>query len=178
MCPWAGPTPSKRQGSEPLPYPKACRISAMISSICSRPTEIRTIPSVIPTDSRSSLESLPWVVEAGWVTMLRESPRLEERVSKFMESKNFFPASSPPLTSKATMEPPADICFRATSYRGWDFRKGYFTQDTFGWASNWVASSRALAQCRSTRTAKVSRLLERIQALKGESEGPVILEKR
>ena len=38
---------------------------------------MRTSPGVIPTARRYSSESLPCVVEAGWVTMVRLSPRFE-----------------------------------------------------------------------------------------------------
>src|SRR6056297_2632709 len=115
----------------PIDYPKACPTSPIISSICSSPTETLTIPSVIPDSVRSSLDSLLCVVDAGCVTILLLSPKLAERDSNFIESKNCCPACNPPLTSKATTQPPAFICFLATACLGCDLRNGYFTQFTF-----------------------------------------------
>src|SRR5690554_3306442 len=150
----------------------------MISSICSKPTEIRTIPSVIPVPILSSEDNLLCVVEAGWVTILLESPKLAESDNILMASKNRCPATTPPFISNATTQPPALICRLAMAYWGCDLKKGYFTQFTLGWTSKNSANFNALSQCLSTRTAKVSKLLESIHALKGDKEGPVILENR
>ena len=92
--------------------------------------------------------------------------------------KKARPALIPPTISKDTTLPPLRICFLATSYCGCDFRKGYFTTLTLGCFSKNLATFNAFLQWRSTRTPKVSKLLDRTQALKGESAGPVFRENK
>ena len=86
-------------------------ISDKISSRCSSPTEIRISPGVILTSSRSTSDSLEWVVLAGCDAMLLVSPRLAVTVNIFRLSRNFLPASTPPFNSKHAIPPPAVICF-------------------------------------------------------------------
>ena len=57
-------------------------------------------------------------------------------------------------------------------------QKGYFTQFTLGCCLSFLAISNALSQWRSTLTARVSKLLDKTQALKGESDPPVFRAKR
>src|SRR5690606_7263929 len=149
---------------------------AITSFTVSKPTETRTKPSVIPTASFSSTDNLLCVVDAGCVTIVFTSPILAEREHNFILSKNLRPASIPPLISKAIMLPPKSICFLAISYFGCDFKKGYFTLFTFGWLSKNSATFKAFSQCLSTRTAKVSKLFDKTQALNGDIAGPVFLE--
>ncbi len=68
-----------------------CSTSAMMSSICSRPTDTLTRPGVMPTANLSSSESLLWVVEAGCVAMVRVSPRLADSEIISNASRNFLP---------------------------------------------------------------------------------------
>lgn len=46
-------------------------------------------PGVIPTANRSASESLEWVVDAGWVAMVRVSPRLAECDNILSEFKTY-----------------------------------------------------------------------------------------
>ena len=59
-------------------YFKACFKSLIISSACSKPTEIRINPPEIPVFRRSSSDSLACVVDAGCVTILLVSPKLAD----------------------------------------------------------------------------------------------------
>ena len=70
----------KRHGrlSPPHQPPSACTRSAMTSSASSRPTDSRTVPSLMPSLARSSAPMRMCVVVAGWVTRLLASPRLLE----------------------------------------------------------------------------------------------------
>lgn len=56
-----------------------------MSSICSKPTDTRTIPSVIPVSALSSEDSLLCVVDAGCVTILLESTKLADNDNNFIE---------------------------------------------------------------------------------------------
>src|SRR5690606_35077035 len=115
------------------------------------------------TSNLSSSDSLLCVVDAGCVTMVRVSPKLEDNEHIFILFKNWRPASIPPFTSKATMLPPNFICFLATSYCGCDFKNGYFTQLTFGCVSKNSATFKAFSQCLSTLTDRVSKLFDSTQ---------------
>ena len=55
---------------------RACSKSALMSSMCSSPTETRTMVGVTPADACSSSLSCWWVVEAGWITRVLASPTL------------------------------------------------------------------------------------------------------
>ena len=55
---------------------KLCSKSAMISSMCSVPTEMRMRSSVTPESMRSDSESCSWVVVQGWMARVLESPTL------------------------------------------------------------------------------------------------------
>ena len=66
----------------------------------SKPTATRTNPSVIPSAAFSSAGNLEWVVEAGWVMMVRESPRLGEIEAIFRCLLKATTFSKPPLISK------------------------------------------------------------------------------
>src|SRR5690606_10355126 len=105
-----------------------------------------TKPSEIPTSKRSSRDSLLWVVDAGCVTMVLVSPRLDVNEHNLTAFKKFRPASTPPLISKANILPPWLICFLAISYCGCDFKKGYLTKFTLGCPSKNVATFKALSQ--------------------------------
>jgi hypothetical protein len=52
--------------------------SAIMSSICSVPTEIRMRSSVTPLLVRSSSLSCSWVVVHGWIASVLESPTLQQ----------------------------------------------------------------------------------------------------
>src|SRR5471032_914828 len=99
-------------------WPSACSRSSMMSCTSSRPTEIRTVPSLMPSLARSSAPMRMCVVVAGWVTMLLESPRLlamSTIPSLFSAAKH---AALPPFTSKVTTPPKADICLAANACCG------------------------------------------------------------
>lgn len=53
---------------------KAVSKSAIMSSISSIPTEMRTRSGVTPASSCSSAVSCAWVLEAGWMTSVLASP--------------------------------------------------------------------------------------------------------
>ena len=55
---------------------RACSKSALMSSMCSSPTETRTMVGVTPADACSSSLSCWWVVDAGWITRVLASPTL------------------------------------------------------------------------------------------------------
>jgi len=55
---------------------RACSKSALMSSMCSSPTETRTMVGVTPAEACSSSLSCWWVVEAGWITRVLASPTL------------------------------------------------------------------------------------------------------
>lgn len=57
---------------------KDCSKSAMMSSMCSVPTEMRMRSSVTPLSIRSCSFSCSWVVVHGWMARVLESPTLWE----------------------------------------------------------------------------------------------------
>ena len=69
-----------------------------MSSWCSKPTDKRIIPSVIPTACRSVSSNLLCVEEAGWVTIVRESQDWQ-RGTHFNSIEMHAPLG-PPLSQK------------------------------------------------------------------------------
>ena len=63
-------------GFDALLVAKDCSKSAMMSSMCSVPTEIRMRSSVTPLFVFSSSLSCSWVVVQGWIARVLESPTL------------------------------------------------------------------------------------------------------
>src|SRR5690606_22507773 len=83
-----------------------CDRSAMMSSICSMPTDTRTTSGPAPVASSASPSSWLCVVEAGWMISERVSPRLARWLNIFTEETSFTPASYPPLRPKVNTAPP------------------------------------------------------------------------
>ncbi len=77
----------------------------MMSSRLSRPTDSRTKSSVTPVETCSSGVSCWWVVEAGWMIRLLESPMFARCENSFTESISLTPASRPPLMPKPMIAP-------------------------------------------------------------------------
>ena len=71
-------------------------MSFKISIILSKPAETLIKPGVIPTSVLSSSVNLECVVEAGWVTIVRVSPRFADNEHKVMLFKTARPQSKPP----------------------------------------------------------------------------------
>ena len=62
----------------------------MISSICSVPTDRRTVVGLMPILRSSSLESCECVVEAGWITRLLIIGNIARREKERRLSVNFL----------------------------------------------------------------------------------------
>src|SRR3990170_7393352 len=107
------------------------------------------------------------------MAMVRVSPKFGVCEIIFKAFKKLMPCSNPPLISNVTIPPPSFICFLARAYCGCDGRKGYFTLMTFEFVSRYCARRKEFSQCFSIRMARVSKLLESNQALKGAIAGPV-----
>lgn len=132
-----------RSGTSDLIARKDCSKSAIMSSMCSVPTEIRIASSVTPESKRSWSVSCSWVVDQGWIAKVLESPTLKE-VSKcgtqsytnlqtylarfeinLKPSTTWLPAAAPPLTPKESTPPnPRFRYFLAVSCEGWSGRPG------------------------------------------------------
>src|SRR5262249_111153 len=104
--------------------PRAWTTSAMTASPSPRPTEMRTVPSLMPSLARSSAPIRIWVVVAGCVTMLLASPRLLEMSTSFSRFSVSKAAHLPALRSKVTTPPAPDICAMASLCCGWSLRPG------------------------------------------------------
>src|SRR5690606_25186484 len=61
----------------PLEASNACKMSPIMSALSSKPTDIRTVPGIMPKFNLSSSLSLACVVEAGCVAMERTSPKFD-----------------------------------------------------------------------------------------------------
>ena len=72
-----------------------CSISAIISSICSMPTDSRTRSELTPARANSSSLSCRWVVLAGWQASDLASPMFTNLLISCRASINFPPATSP-----------------------------------------------------------------------------------
>ena len=75
---------------------RACAKSASRSSACSRPTETRTRPSVMPRSALSCGVSPTCVDDAGWVTSVSGPPSVDASCASCTPSTNWRPASRPP----------------------------------------------------------------------------------
>lgn len=107
---------------------KDCSKSAMMSSMCSVPTEIRIASSATPESRRSWLLSCWCVVDQGWMARVLESPTLLSQLDGFSigdkkkkgrgkeayfarfeinlnPSTTWLPAVAPPLTPKDRTPP-------------------------------------------------------------------------
>ena len=135
------------------------------------------VPSVMPSFARSCAPIFICVVVAGCVASDLVSPRLLEIVI----TRNAFimrnASALPPCSSKATSVPPPLIWLIASSRCAKLASVGYKARLIFGWPSRNCATFSALSLCAFTRSAIVSRPFRITQALKGESDGPVLRKK-
>ena len=99
-------------------------MSAMMSSAFSSPTEMRTRPGVMPTDSSWSSGTCRCVVDAGCSTHDRASATWTCRAMSCSASMNFTPASRPPLTSMVSTPDAPSRYFSARSLYGDDGSPG------------------------------------------------------
>src|SRR5690606_32868194 len=89
----------------------ACSRSSTMSSGSSRPTDSRTQLWSSPICARSSSVRERWVVVAGWVISVFESPRLLEMSMRPRLLSIENAALRPPFSDSATSEPPpSGIC--------------------------------------------------------------------
>ena len=99
------PVEGLRAGTTHVCYaPRAWSMSSMMSSMCSRPIDSRTISGVIPTFASAAASSWRWVVEAGWATSDLASPMFTSRFSSRTPSKKRMAASRPPAGPKVNIE--------------------------------------------------------------------------
>src|SRR5437868_1052141 len=89
----------------------ACSKSATRSSGCSRPTEQRISPSLIPTAARSSAVRPRCEVEAGWLSVVATWPRLGIRRTVASFATIASSADLPPASSNERSAP-APQCSR------------------------------------------------------------------
>ena len=78
---------------------KACSKSSMRSSAFSSPSEMRSSVGVTPAAVRSASLNCLWVVYAGWVTTVIESPIMVMLAARRSDSTKRTVLSSVPLSS-------------------------------------------------------------------------------
>src|SRR5579859_4489140 len=86
-------------------FSKAWAKSALMSSMCSMPTDTRMRSGVTPAERCSSAVSCWWVVELGWITRVLASPTLARWLASFTLSMKPRPAASPPRMPKLSTAP-------------------------------------------------------------------------
>ena len=72
----------------------------------------RSRPGVIPAAARASSSSWRWVVEGGWLTIVKTLPSEAVRSVIVRVSMNASPAARPPASSNASIPPPRASCSR------------------------------------------------------------------
>ncbi len=89
------------------------------------PTESRMSPSSSPAARRTAGSIEPWVMLGGCSIRLSTPPRLSASEKSLVRVQSFFPSSTEPLSSNATMPPnPRGICRFATSCPACEARPG------------------------------------------------------
>ena len=91
--------------------------SASRSAMRSMPTHIRTVSSLTPEVTISSAESCRWVVDAGWVARLLQSPMLTSRVKSCSASRKRAPAVRPSASPAWGFRPEGHQPRRAPAHR-------------------------------------------------------------
>ena len=76
-----------------------------MSSMCSMPTDRRTVSCVTPAAASSSSLSCECVVDALWIASDFASPMFARWLNSFRFSMNARPAAAPPLTPNVTSAP-------------------------------------------------------------------------
>ena len=76
-----------------------------MSSMCSMPTDRRTVSCVTPAAASSSALSCECVVEALWIASDFASPMFARWLNSFSDSMKRLPASAPPLIPNVTSAP-------------------------------------------------------------------------
>ena len=79
--------------------------SALMSSMCSMPTDTRTRSLLTPEASCSASVSCWWVVLAGWITRVLASPTLARCEANSTPSIKARPASTPPRIPNVSTQP-------------------------------------------------------------------------